>query len=461
MKRSQSRLWMSPAISLIACALLGGASGCGQAAASNTPSVAVSRQDLDVSDIEKQCGLACPGDTDDKGVTIKGIAEGNAAISGVASIDAFFGSVVNFQSAATGAAGEIKAQLDAIRGDFGIDASADLAAMLQAQITANIDGSIKVSYDEPKCEADVQATLQAQARCDASFDPGKATVDCQGGCDVMATADVKCDAMADLVCTVTPPDLMCSGSCQGTCAVDVKAGAMCSGTCKGTCMGTCSAYVKDASGNAQCSGSCSGMCMGSCETELAASATCMGQCKGECTLTNPSAGCMGAVKAQCKAKAGASVKCDAKCDGDFTPPMAKAECQASAKADAKVNVQCTPPRLSASYQLKAGVDAMVQAKFEAALKTLVSARLPALLAAIKHTSSVVDAGKELVTGASAAVTAAANAAGDASLSVKAKFGLVCAGKELPKVGDIVTSSTTTLQAQLDAASKLTAVFPKS
>ncbi len=436
------------------------AASCSEAEASQN--VGVSQQALNFDDIAAQCGLACPGGTDDKGVTIKGIADGNAAISGVASVDSFFASVINFQGAATGVAGGIDAQLAAIRGDFGIAASDDLAAKLQAQITANVDGEIKLDAEPAKCQADVQATLDATARCDAEFKKGSVMVECKGGCDVEpGMVMASCSADAELECTFTPPDLKCSGSCQGTCAADFKVAASCSGTCKGTCSGNCSAYVKNTSGAAECSGSCDGTCKGSCETEFAASATCSGECKGQCTVTNPKGGCTAGASAQCKATAKApSVMCDGKCDGEVTPPMAKAECQASVKADAKVNVQCTPPRVALTYKLKVvtGAQLDAQVKFEAALKTLGSVRLPALLAEIKRGSSVVDAGASLVTSSTDLVKAFGDAATSTSLSVKAKFGLVCAGNELPNVPAVVTKASASLNTSITAAGKLTAVF---
>jgi hypothetical protein len=456
----QSRLVERLAAASALCALAASAVGCSAANASTDPGVGVSNQALTGDDLLKQCGLVCPGDTDDKGVKLTGIAEGNAAISGTASVDAFFASVIHFQGAATGVAGGIRAQLDAIRGDFGIAADADLAAQLKTQLSANLDAALKIDVEPARCEADVEATLQAQARCDADFKPGSVMVDCKGGCDVDVSADVKCDANADLECTITPPDLKCSGSCQGSCTAQLTAAASCSGSCTGSCSGKCSAYVKDSSGNAQCAGQCDGMCMGKCETQLAAKASCMGECRGECTLTNPQAGCKGAVHATCRAKANASVKCDGKCDADIEPPMAKVECQASAKAEAKINVQCTPPRVAVTYKFKAGLDAMAQAKFDAALKTLVNVRLPALQAEIKRGQSVKDAGAGLVASAGGAVTTAFTAAGDANanLSLKAKFGLGCALKELPKVGDVVTKATTDLTAQLKAAGDLTSAL---
>jgi hypothetical protein len=443
-------------------ALAAAAAACSPAQASDVPDVAVSQQELDFKDIAAQCGLACPGDENDKGVEIKGITEGNAAISGVGSVDAFFGQVINFQNAAGGVSAGIKAQLDAIRGDFGIDAKADLAAALKTQFEANLEGGVEFKAEPPKCEADVKATLEAKARCEGEVNPGMVSVDCKGSCEVDASVEAKCDASADLQCTVRAPSVMCMGSCQGSCTTELKAKAACTGTCRGSCDGSCSAYVKNAQGQAECAGQCNGMCQGSCEAEFAAAAECKGSCNGECTVTNPEAGCKGAVRAECKGKADASVKCEGKCQGEFEPPSAKVECQASAKADAKINVQCTPPRVGISYKLKAAgtaqADIMARAKFEAALKVLVSTRLPALKASLAKADSVADAGADLVSAAGGALEGAFKTAASGKVSVRVQFGLGCAVLELPKVKTVIDKSTTNLKTQIEAATKVTSML---
>ena len=424
--------------SFVGLLVLAGLMSCGK----DSPLAAATNQ------VAEQCGLGCPGDMVD-GVTIKGVAEGNAAISGVASVDAFFGAVINFQSAADNVSAGIEAQLDAIKADFGLDASADLKTELAAQIEANVDGGVNIDYQPARCAVDAHATVEAQARCEGEVTPPMAMVECKGACEVEASADVKCDAGADLQCSFTGPTVDCQGTCEGTCEAKLDAAASCSGTCRGTCMGTCSAY-SDAAGT-QCAGTCDGMCQGTCEAKVAASGECSGTCKGQCTVTNPMGGCMGAAHAECKGKADASVMCEGKCDGDFTPPMASAECQASAKAQASVNVQCTPPTLAVSYKLKAGVDAMAQAKFEAALKTLVDVRLPALLQASARAKFVAQAGEDLGASATAAVQSSLNAAAKGDLSLRASFGLSCALDQLPKVKTAIGDSSERLSADLMAA----------
>jgi hypothetical protein len=396
--------------------------------------------------LAKQCGIdvACKS----------GLAEGNASISGVVAIDSFFQSVLNFEAKADNVSASIDAQIAAIRGDFGLAANADLAAGLKAQISANVQGSLTIKAEPAKCEVDVQATLQAQAHCDAKVNPGSASVKCEGSCEVEADAKVDCGADATLMCTVTPPMGMCSGTCKGTCETKLSAAAKCDGTCKGTCMGNCSAYSD--SGATQCAGSCDGMCMGSCEAALMAEASCSGTCSGECTITPPNGMCTGAIRAHCDAKANAMVDCKGRCDGSVTPPSASAECNASAKAEAKLNVECTPPRLAIAYSLKAGVDATAQAKFVAGIKNL-QVRLPALLAAVAKANSVVDAGKGLTADGKAAITAgissAAKAAGSGDL--KLIFGLKCAAGELGNVAGEIKGSSDRLAASLKAAGDFT------
>jgi hypothetical protein len=427
-----------------------GGTGCNQAQADEEPEqqVAVVQQDQGALDsVAKACNL-------DIECKAGGIAEGNAKISGVASVDAFFQSVINFQTTALNVSGDIDAEIAAIRADFGISASADLQAELKAQIAANVEGSLTVDAEPARCEADVKATLDAQAHCEGKVTPGSAMVECKGGCEVEATADVKCDAMADLKCTVTAPSVACSGECKGSCEAKLMAAASCEGTCKGSCSGDCSAYADNGGAMADCAGKCSGMCTGSCETELAAEAKCDGTCKGECTMTNPMGGCMGGIRASCEAKADAMVMCSGRCDGEVTPPMASAECDASVKAEAKMNVQCTPPRLAIKYQLKAvaAADVKAQARFTAALDNL-KLRLPSLMAKLKRANLVVEAGAGLSGSAKTAIDAAVKAGGSGNARVF--FGLACAVKQVGAVGDAITDGTTQLQGSLSAAAKLT------
>jgi hypothetical protein len=438
----------SAAVGLVATQL----ASCAQDAHAAEPKVAVSSHSQSaLEDLAEQCGL-------DVNCEAGGIAEGNARISGVASVDAFFASVITFQAKADNVSAGIEAELDAIRGDFGLAAGADLEAGIQAQITANVEGSLEIEAEPARCTADVSATLDAQARCEATATPPMAMVKCEGSCQVEASADVECSAEADLKCTATAPGIECEGSCQGSCEADFTAAAACSGTCRGTCSGNCSAYAgTDMGANAECAGTCDGMCQGTCEVEISGGATCEGECKGECTVTNPEAGCEGGIRAECEAQANAMVDCEGRCDGEVTPPMVSAECEASVKADAKMNVECTPPRLAINYRLQAaaGAELDAQLKFVAAVENL-KVRLPALLVAIKRANLALEAGADLGASAQSAIDGAVTAAGMGNARIF--FGLKCALGQIDAVGTVVSESSTKLQSSLTASAELTSAL---
>ena len=396
-----------------------------------------------VKELGEQCGI-------DVGCE-RGLVEGNASISGVASVDAFFQSVLNFEARADMVSSGIDAEVRAIGAAFGIEG--DVAAGLDAQVKANLDGELKVVAEPARCEVDAQASVQASASCEGEVSPGMVEVDCSGSCEVEATAEVKCDAMADLKCTVTAPSVECKGGCSGSCTVTGSVAASCEGTCRGGCMGDCS--LMNAEG--ECEGHCEGTCMGECEFAVTADATCMGTCNGECTVTNPMGGCEGGVRAECQAKADASVKCEGRCTGEVTPPMASVECQATAKAEASLNVECTPPRVEIVYAFKAGVSAEAQAKFEAGVSVL-KARLPALLASIRKAESIGGAGVDLGVAGGTAVKAAARAALEGDATIRVQLGVACAVAELNEVAKTVESSGSRLNASIDAAAELTGVF---
>ena len=152
--------------------------------------------------------------------------------------------------------------------------------------------------------------------------------------------------------------------------------------------------------------------------------------------------------------------CEGKCEGEFEPPKASAECEASARAEAKVNVQCSPPSIDASYRLKAvaSADVMAQVKFEAALKTLIRVRLPALVAVTARAKSVASAGEDLALAARVAVKASIDTAIDGDASIRAKAGLVCAVGQMDDVEMAVDDAVEQLTDSLNASASIQAVF---
>ncbi len=391
----------------------------------------------------EQCGLVCAE---------KGIVDGNASISGIPNIDAFFGSVVNFNAKASLISGNIDAELAKIKASLMLPATAstaDIKAAIVANFKLDAKAGLKIAYKPAQCAVSAKATIEATAKCDVTVDPGKAEVSCSGTCTADASVEAKCDASATVKCVGTAPMLNCAGECKGTCELD--AAASCSGTCKGTCSGTCSA--KDAMGN--CEGSCTGMCTGSCE--MAASASCSGKCKGECTYTPPKGSCEAGASVKCEASAKGSVMCNGKCDGEITPPKASAECEASAKADASISVECTPPSLDLAYQFDAKLSAAAQvdaqANFEAFLVGF-KGSFSVILAQLAQTDLVLKAGADISAKGVGAVETAVNAI-DVTASLKVSVGVGCALGELPNVAKAMKASTDSLTASASAAGELT------
>ena len=396
-----------------------------------------------------ECGIGCPGATVD-GVKIKTFAEGNAAISGVPGVDAFFSAALNFQGVADNVSAGIEAQLDLIRADFELGANADLSTALKAKFDANLDGGAVFKFTPGKCSVDASASLKAQASCEGKVNPGSAMVDCEGSCEVdPGMVDVQCSGEFDVECTYEGPKVDCQGTCQGSCEGKVGASADCKGTCRGECDGTCSAMADVGGGKAECAGSCMGTCKGTCEVQLMAEAMCSGTCRGECKVTAPMGGCSGAAHAECKAKAnGPSVKCSGKCVGKVEPPSAEVHCKASAKAQAQLNVQCTPPRLALDYHFKSSVSAEAQAAFQADLDTLVNVRLPALLQASARADFVQDAGEGLGAAGKTALQTAFNKIAEGKINFRTTYGISCAVDQVDPALKAIDDSRDRLTASL-------------
>lgn len=390
-------------------------------------------------ELAEQCGLTCP---------VEGVLEGNASISGVAKVDAFFKSVVNFQAKADLTASRIDAELAKIRTSLDLDANAGGAEIVAAiKAKYQLEGSLAVRVQPARCAVSAEATVQAQARCEGEVTPPMASVECKGSCEVEASGSVECEG--ELECTGTAPELKCEGSCQGSCELTVA--AECAGTCHGECDGTCSSE----NSMGQCNGTCEGQCQGSCE--LTAGGECSGECRGQCTYKPATAECNGT--ARCQAMGSASVECKGKCEGEFTPPQASVECEASAKAEASLEVECTPPSIDIGYQFSASADAQTKAEFQAFLVGF-RARASAIVAELKRAEVVIAAGAEVAASAETAVSGAINVALEGETSLKAKIGLGCALGAIPDVATAVSASTQRLQTRVTAAADLSTALTK-
>lgn len=390
------------------------------------------------------CGLECP---------VEGLADGNASISGIASVDSFFAAVVGFDKAALEVKAGVDAELRGIAVSLGLDAGAS-AAEIRAELTSKFEGAIagglKVTYAPPRCTVDAKVAIDASAKCDAEIDPGMVAVECKGTCTVDASASASCDASATVVCKGTAPQLNCEGSCTGTC--EFEAGGTCNGTCNGTCDGDCT--VRGANG--QCAGECMGTCNGTCE--LKAAAECEGRCQGTCEYTAPEGQCEAGAEVRCQAAADASASCNGSCDGEVVPPKAKAECEASVEAEAKLQAQCTPPSLEILWQWSAELEGDVegQAQFKAWVEGF-RGRYAGLLAASARAKLVLEAGTGLGEAAGQLVTSIPDAfAGDADL--RAVVGVSCAVDELETVGTLLQSGTGALSGSVTAVGEISAAL---
>jgi hypothetical protein len=301
------------------------------------------------------------------------VEQGDVGISGVAQIDGFFAALAQLDQASASLRGDFEAHVAAIGDAFGVargelsfdDYVAAIKLEIETQITANVSGSLRVNYVPPKCSANVEVAVEAQASCevkagcDVEATPPSVSVSCEGqcrgGCSGSCTGEVACEASLEAAC---------SGTCEGTC--DLTVAGNCSGKCTGACSGTCS--LVDNQGT--CQGTCTGgTCQGSCELE--AGGSCSGTCHGKCVV-DASVGCTGEV--ECRGSCDA--ECSGHCEGEATPPSiaadcdASADCQATAKAQASASLECTPPKFEVDFDFDGTVTAEGRAEFLAKFNVL-------------------------------------------------------------------------------------------
>jgi len=292
------------------------------------------------------------------------LATGDIGISGNARLDGFFQAVSTISTATASIDADFVANVDALILTFGVDVAADadigvkvdeLIAKIEADITANAEGGVTLNYTPPKCSANVNVAVEAQAHCEAKANcevdvqPGSVAVTCEGTCEGSCDAECEGELKCDLHASAT-----CEGQCEGTC--ELETAAACNGTCRGSCSGTCTA--QDSEGN--CAGECDGDCTGSCE--LKAAAQCSGSCTGKCVVA---AGVMcDGEPPKCSGQC--TGHCEGSCTGKVTPPSASAscdataECEAQASAQASASLECTPPSLELAFTLSASATASAE-----------------------------------------------------------------------------------------------------
>ena len=321
------------------------------------------------------------------------VANGDATITGNAQVDGIFKAIGSLKMRTGSIQGSFDAQVRAMaEGVFGIDVDGKLTAdiiteikaQFEAQIKANVDGELTVKYEPPKCQANLDVAVSAQAQCEAKVDascdakiecePGELSVSCEGKCEGSCSAEC---SVPTCKIEIDPGEANCSAECKGSCTAKLEVAAECNGTCNGSCDGKCSAYASTEEGgaNAECAGQCDGKCEGSCTMEGEAALECSGECHGECVISGPEAktectgelGCEGECSGECSGSCEGNAKAP-KCSGEAScNAEASAKCEAQASAQASAELKCTPPSLAIDFNWKADLDANAKAEVLAKL----------------------------------------------------------------------------------------------
>lgn len=410
-------------------------------------------------DLIGQCGLSCPAE---------GIAAGNASISGVVSIDAFFSAVIVVRDASTVTSASMRAEFEGIAASLEIqgyddmeldDLGAAIVVGLESKFDDYLQDGLEIVFEPSKCEANVELAIQSGTECDPEAHLGsiEATTKCQGKCEVAADVAAECGPIGSLECTGAAPDFNCQGACKGICQLEggLQGGKSCSGTCAGQCDGACSNCIGgscDVQANVtmNCNGSCMGLCTGTCETQTAAS--CYGRCEGSCTYTPALGdGCEPGATAKCDLSAMPEVECSGKCEGEVTLSIfsVRPECQVSVDAKTNTEVLCNTPGLDARFAFEADLDPDQQAEFEIWLEGF-EVRFAAIVAATARLENLGYAAQSLIDASTDILPEAIDDLRESSPSLKISTGLDCAAYEVEAVDDVLAGSMIDIQASMSA-----------
>ncbi|HYO94654.1 MAG TPA: hypothetical protein VER33_09070 [Polyangiaceae bacterium] len=272
--------------------------------------------------------------------------------------------------------GAAEADSDAAEALTGSAAVTRWCELASAQVEAKLSGLDPVfRFQEPRCTASVEASVDCQAACDVNGEcdvaanppkctGGQLTVECGGTCTAEANVAVSCTGS-------------CEGTCTGSCTVDAEAPAM---RCEGQCEGTCSANVNGGGNGTQADGSCAGFCKGTCTpTDGSLAVECQGTCEGSC-------------QGSCTAAADARFSCNGACSADAVAPRCEGgtlevdckvegSCKANCDASANARAECEPPQVSIGFANPAA-----ELELRATLATL-EANLPPLVVAVRARGS--------------------------------------------------------------------------
>ncbi len=390
------------------------------------------------------CAFDCPP---------RGLAQGNAAISGVPGADAYFGAVVAYETAAEHVSASLEAQLAQVHTAFGIPDTRALGAEIKRLGATLLAAEPSVVAGSAACWVDSQRLLAMQGQCDPDFQsPG--TIDCRGPCRVDPSAD--CGHAAKLECTLDAPGVSCSDLCSGVCRDAPDQAGKCTGTCLGACTGTCDRFDRTAVGALRCAGRCVGTCNGQCDAAIDRG-TCPGTCFGQCTSISPDM-CTAPIEARCQPDPGQLYKCAGTCAGVYDAPRGKAECRAAAKAQAGLLARCEAPWVSVYRALAETTLSADQQSYLNGLHEL-QLRFPELLATIARAKLIKSTGEALATVATGDVKQSLLAQRQgADQKVQTQAGLVCALAEVDRVSTAISPAGKRLAAVLAQSDELRAAF---
>lgn len=284
-----------------------------------------------------------------------------------------------------GACGKLAEDLGANPGNTA-QSACKAAAEAIGQVKAKAQGKFVLDVLPPKCAASVEAMGECAAECDATIEPGKVDVKCQGG-KLSGRCDAKCKGSCDMDVGAS-----CKGRCSGECTAEFK------GECKGECDGKCNG--KATNGSASCKGKCEGSCSGG------AKGKCGGECKGECKIKG-AAECEGTCTGSCSVEMKAP-----HCTGEVKPPKMSAECKAECDARVSAKLQCTKPRVVAKFA--AAVDGEAATLLANALRENLPEILKVSMGMKKHLVRAAGNIQTIVKGAESGVQAMAAGTGAAA-----------------------------------------------
>jgi hypothetical protein len=318
-----------------------------------------------------------------------------------------------------GAAGDFKSGKEAC--DAAAKAVADFKAKLGGKATIGID------IDPPKCGASLDVMAQCTAKCDASFKPGEAKIECEPG-----KLQGECTAQCEGSCEASG-GMKCDGTCSGKCDAQIK--GKCSGTCDGKCDGK--------PGKTSCAGVCEGKCDGDVQAE------CKGSCSGSCQM-KAKAECKGTCTGSCSAEMKAP-----RCTGQVKPPQASAECNARCDAHANAKLECTPAHVVA--RIGGEADAKLVAQFRGAIEKNVPIIAKIALGIADRAPRLAGNVENVVKGVQASVQAAASGA-SSDLNKAATMASLTACVASPFKGAIEAAAgvTANVQASVSVSASLSA-----